>query len=451
MSRANRETCLPRTLISRRLFSDPPRRALNSQVPTSSVMTKIKKPRGIRHDRHCHRCRVKGIKCDLNRPRCQPCQQNKATCTYPQRVVWMGEKKDLATSEASILISHSPETRCPTVNAIESSSKTLPVNLYGFIDLISHFYKEIQSKNDNLPEQAVKLISRTLSFARSQLRGSDNKQSIQTHLGALTNLSKVIESGHPIALFGIATFAMFEVCCGSFGRWHRHLQGARSLLDLHCRNKSELDGLAAQIPGLEEILAYLVWFDVTGALVQNRPLIFDDWHRQVLGPSFFLSVGCPSDSFELFAYLANPDLHIDGLDLSARAMNQIIQLDSSDTSDNGFASIVFRCTGAIVAFGKISGKDESTLSALHGDVLSRMVDRVCDAISKMATTSRFYVHLATPAYLAGMHAISAKQCESLRSYWRNCQLCDFPRYPDAQEQCEQRWRNRSIPISIVSS
>lgn len=361
----------------------------------------------------------------------------------------MGEKRDSATSEAPVSISSSPNPSCNTVNSIQSSSKAIPVNLYGFIDLISHFYKEIQSKHDDLPDQAVKLISRTLSFARSQLQGSDNKKSIQTHLGALTNLSKVIESGHPIALFGIATFAMFEVCCGSFGRWHRHLQGARSLLDLHCRNKTELDTLASQIPGLEEILAYLVWFDVTGALVQTRALIFDDWHRQVLGPSFFDSVGCPTDSFELFAYLANPDLHHDALDLSARAMNQIIQLDSSGTTDNGFATTVFRCTGAIVAFGMISGKNETSLSRLHGDVISRMVDRVCDAISKMATNSRFYVHLATPAYLAGMHATSAKQCESLRSYWRNCQLCDFPRYPDAQEQCEQRWRDRSIPISLV--
>ncbi|KAJ6031142.1 hypothetical protein N7540_001874 [Penicillium herquei] len=407
----------------------------------------MKKPRGIRHDRHCHRCHSKGLKCDLNRPRCQPCQQEGTTCSYPQRLVWMGAKKESPRKTSSCTAPSAASSSSPAaadlgLGRIELPNKNIPINLYGFIDLLSHFYREIQASEQELPAEAVKLISRTLNFARSRLRGSDNKQSIQTHLGALTNLSKVIESGHPIALFGIATFAIFEVCCGSFGRWHRHLQGARSLLDLHCQNKEQLDQLAARIPGLGDILAYLVWFDVTGALVRKSPLLFDDWHRQILGPSFYDSVGCPADTFELFVHLAK-DVNINVLDLSARAMDQIISLDSGDQTEIGLATVVFRCTGAIGAFSRAGSKQEET-SSVHSGILSKMIDRVCDAISKMPTSSRFYVHLATPAFLIGMHATNAEQCESLRAYWRNCQQCDFPRYPDAQEQCERRWRSRMI-------
>ncbi|KAJ5594151.1 uncharacterized protein N7459_000359 [Penicillium hispanicum] len=409
-------------------------------------MTGIKKPRGIRHDRHCHGCRVKGIKCDLNRPRCQSCQQSGTTCSYPQRVVWIGEKKP-ATPKAA---SKSPCSSPATTSASEQhagelhTTKNIPVNLYGFIDLLSHFYQEINLSNKELPHEGVELISRTLSFARARLQGANNQQSIQSHLGALMNLSKVIESAHPIALFAIATFAIFEVCCGSFGKWHRHLQGARSLLDLHCRDKKDFDGLAKQIPGLADVLAYLVWFDVTGALVRQSALIFGDWHRGILCAAFFDSVGCPPDTFELFAYLAKPDVDIDVVDLSSRAMDQVLRLSTVDSTERGLAAVVYRCTGAIVAFGRVGDSSSNASQSFHSDVISSMVDRVCNAISDISTGSRFYVHLATPAYLTGMHASTVRQCETLRAYWRNCQMCDFPRYPDAQEQCERRWRSRMI-------
>lgn len=410
------------------------------------MMSSIKKPRGIRHDRHCHRCRVKGIKCDLNRPRCHPCQQaggTGATCSYPQRVVWMGDKKEGPVKKKSQSPVLPPEQPISASCAAQENSNNTAINLYGFIDLLSHFYQQIQSTKKDLPDEAVKLISHTLSFARSRLQGSENKQSIQTHLGALKNLSKVIESGHPIALFGIATFAIFEVCCGSFGQWYRHLQGARSLLDLHCRNKGELDTLVSQIPGLADVLTYLVWFDVMGALVGDTALIFDGLHRQILTPAFFESVGCPLDTFDLLVDLASRNINLSNLDLSSKAMDQILQLDAVDSTDCGLAAVVYRCTGAIVAFG-LAGTRNETPSSTYNAVLSKMVDRACDGISSIPPSSRFYVHLASPAYLTGMHATTTKQCEIVRNYWHNCQLCDFPRYPDALEQCERRWRSKMI-------
>uniref|UniRef100_A0A0D2XLH1 Zn(2)-C6 fungal-type domain-containing protein n=1 Tax=Fusarium oxysporum (strain Fo5176) TaxID=660025 RepID=A0A0D2XLH1_FUSOF len=47
------------------------------------------KPRGIRRDRDCQTCKARGVKCDLNRPRCLPCVESGYACgDYPQRVVW---------------------------------------------------------------------------------------------------------------------------------------------------------------------------------------------------------------------------------------------------------------------------------------------------------------------------------------------------------------------------
>jgi hypothetical protein len=156
--------------------------------------------------------------------------------------------------------------------------------------------------------------------------GREGEHSIKVLVKCLLN---------PIALFGIATFAIFEVCCGSFGKWTRHLQGARSLLDLHCRNKPELDNLTQRIPGLGDVLAYLVWFDVTGALVRESGLMFGDWHREILTAVFFDSVGCPHDTFGLFVRLAKGDVG-DDLDLCALAMDQVLALDS-DSSDRSLA------------------------------------------------------------------------------------------------------------------
>ncbi|KAJ5118724.1 Protein of unknown function DUF3468 [Penicillium atrosanguineum] len=303
--------------------------------------------------------------------------------------------------------------------------------------MLSHYYQEIKSSSSDLPNEAIQLISRTINFARSRLEGNDNKQSIQSHLVALSNLSKIIATGHPIALFGIATFAIFEVCCGSFGKWTRHLQGARSLLDMHCRNKSELDNLTQRIPGLGDVLAYLVWFDVTGALVRDSGLMFDDWHREILTPVFFESVGCPDDTFRLFVRLAKGEFG-NGLDLCSLAMDQILALDS-DSSDGGLAVTVYRGAGSIVAYSQ-AGEKHDNRSTIYSNTISSMVDRVCGTISRLPTTSRYYVHLATPAFLTGMNACTPAQCEIIRGYWRNCQSCEFPRYPDGEEQCERRWK-----------
>ncbi|KAJ5124260.1 Protein of unknown function DUF3468 [Penicillium bovifimosum] len=412
-------------------------------------MKRVKKPRGIRHDRDCHRCKARGVKCDLNRPRCQACLQVGEACNYPLRVVWVQDKKQKVPSSLGLKTDSAQNQLSRifknTEHISDADTKSTSINLYGFVDLLDTFYQQIQSSTRSIPEEGIQLISRTLSFARSRLEDANNGEAIQSHLMALTNLSQVIKSAHPIALFGIATFAMFEVCSGSFGNWHCHLQGARSLLDLHCRCKADLDDLCSEIAGLADILAYLVWFDVTGALTSDSPLIFDDWHRETLSDTFFESVGCPADTFDLFVYLgkhlktAGPNI----MDLSARAMDQILRLGVAKT-DRNLAATVYQAAAAIVAFARAAAVSGDPLTSYQSNVISTMVDRVCDAIAGIPSTSRFYVHLATPAYLTGMHASTTRQCDIIRGYWRNCQLYDFPRYPDAEAQCERRWKTCGV-------
>lgn len=401
----------------------------------------------MRKDRHCHRCQLLGIKCDLNRPSCQSCRHERASCNYPRRLKWMDEHKSVESDSTTAHESISTEDTASTSSkGSPSGFENMPINLHGFIDMLSHFYREIQSSKQDLPNETIQLISRTLNFAQSRLKGS-GRRSIQSHLVALANLSQVIESGHPIALFGIATFAIFEVCCGSFGQWHRHLHGARSLLDLHAHSRTDIDKMASQMPGLIDVLVYLLWFDVTGALIRESDLIFDDWHRELMSHQFLDSVGCPPDTFELLAHLSKRNITPDIKDASCRAMEQIMLLDSGDISDRGLASLVYRCAAAMGALGTLSGSEDehpSSSPCRQEGLISQMVDRVCAAISKTPPSSRFYVHLATPAYITSMHASKKYQCDILRFYWRNCQISDFPRYPDAQEQCEAKWRKRAI-------
>lgn len=210
------------------------------------------------------------------------------------------------------------------------------------------------------------------------------------------------------------------------------------MLNIHCSEKTELDSLTERVPGLADVLAYLLWFDVTGALVQGGGLIFEDWHREVLSTSFFESVGCPADTFGLFVDLVKGDLDQNVLGLCSKAIEQVLQIDGGESSDRSLAATVYRCAGSIEAFTRArnhAGNEED----LHASMTASMVSKMCDAITRIPTTSRFYVHLATPAFLSAVHVTSAEHREVLRGYWRNCRLCEFPRYPDAEQQCERRW------------
>ncbi|KAF4973998.1 hypothetical protein FZEAL_9066 [Fusarium zealandicum] len=116
-------------------------------------------------------------------------------------------------------------------------------------------------------------------------------------LAALSSLNEALQTADPVAFLGIAVFAFFEVVSdGVFGQWQRHLRGARSLLDYHCRSREELDVLSNRVTGLAEMVAFFSWWDTTGTVVrklsgghagEDDRLIFLDWHRDVMDEDFF--------------------------------------------------------------------------------------------------------------------------------------------------------------------
>jgi hypothetical protein len=337
------------------------------------------------------------------------------------------------------------------------------MNQYSFVKRLTAFYEQIKSaegwskgRENYTSNEAIQLVSRIWDFARSRMQGYNNStsgpgeassiESVRYHVAALMGLNEAIESAHPVALFGIATFAFFEVCDGSFGEWQCHLYGARSLLDFHCRSRADLDQLSEEILGLADIVAHLVWFDTMGTIIRgSRGLIFDGWHRETLNDSFFAVVGCPRDTFDLFVTLSKLDVDVEAIDLSVLAMDQLLRLDSADSTDRGRTASAYRCAATIAALGQIG----DVASVSRSIALASAVDRACDIIASIPTTSGFYIHLAATAYLAGINATTTRQCEVVRAYWQNCRSCDFPHYPDGLSRCEEKWRDRFSSSTIA--
>lgn len=395
------------------------------------------KPRGIRRDRDCRLCKARGVKCDLNRPRCQPCVQAGLACGYPQRVVWAGERRKKPSSASA-----GSATACSANNP------------YSFLRRLTAFYEQVQSTASKNPsDKAIQLVSRVWDFVVSRIhrsRSTDaDADAVRSHVAALMGLNEAIQQAHPIALFGIATFAFFEVCEGPFGQWQRHLYGARSLLDLHCRCRADLDRLSQQISGLTEIVAHLVWFDAMGAIIRgSRGLIFDYWHRETLTDSFFAVVGCPADTFALFVSLARlqPEMH--PLDLSFRAMDQLLKLQRAhpdDVTERGQTANAWRCAAVIAILSRI---DDGSSAPTRRTTLAAVVDRACQAIASIPPSSGFYVHLAATAYLAGLNATTTAQCDVIRTYWQNCRSGALSYYPDGLERCEERWQAEGLARSV---
>lgn len=342
----------------------------------------------------------------------------------------------------------------------ESSNGNLITNQYSFIKRLTAFYEQIKSTEGRSPngtdgsylsDEAIRLVSRVWDFTRARLQGyhattSEDEEeppsveSMRYHVAALMGLSEAIERAHPIALFGIATFAFFEVCDGAFGEWQCHLYGARSLLDCHCRSWADLDRLSQDLTGLTEILAHLVWFDTMGAIIRGSTgLIFDDWHRETLNESFFHGVGCPAETFDLFVDLAKAEFDVDPVELCFRAMDQLLKLDL-DLTDRGRTASAYRCAAAIAVLARMDDEEAPTTTPSRRIALASAVDRACQVIASIPPTSGFYIHLAATAYLAGINATTVQQCEIVRAYWQNCRASDFPHYPDGQARCEEKWR-----------
>lgn len=326
-------------------------------------------------------------------------------------------------------------------------------------------------------------------------RRHDSLEMVKHRLAALAHVNRAIDAANPFAFLGIATFAVFEVCDDTtFGEWQRHLYGARHLLDYHhCQSLADLQRLAAMVPGLMDILARLVWFDVSGAVVHvavdgpllssvneciaghvenkaadslpplitattslsapARPgLIFDDWHRQVLlDDEFFATVGVSADACALYVDVAEARLAQHSTRACLRATEQLLRVTAGPgLSDWELAANVNRCAAALALLQQARRAwrasptyeaNTSTEENLSWKVtLAAAVDKLCAALAATPASSRFYIHLAVGAYVAGMQARTQEHCAIIRQYWRNCNVRGISRYPGGLARCEEHWR-----------
>ncbi|KAF4958976.1 hypothetical protein FSARC_10879 [Fusarium sarcochroum] len=298
-------------------------------------------------------------------------------------------------------------------------------------------WAEAHSPQDPRYDQGLELIAQVDNFLQARInrhgRGSaspsstssteelasshdasDEDTSMSHRLAALSSLSQALNTADPAAFLGIAVFAFFEVISDrAFGEWDCHLRGARSLLDYHCRSSDELNVLSRRFTGLDEIVAYFGWWDTTSTIVRKSTsssnigtqegLIFDDWHRSVLGDDFFNRVGCPPETFWLFVSLAKGNGPADSRERLTQAMSQLLKL-GMDNTERGKCVDVYRCAAAIaiLTWPKLDVESDIPTSSTSSDItLTAAVDRICHIIESACPRSRFLAHMATPAYLAG--------------------------------------------------
>ncbi|KAI8721543.1 Zn(2)-C6 fungal-type domain-containing protein [Fusarium sp. LHS14.1] len=479
--------------------------------------------RGIRRDRDCRSCKSRGVKCDLNRPRCLPCVQSGLTCGgYPQRVVWATNKTPVTPtpelsgmeraaahdnheassleSQPQLLLVYSPTSEATPQSfhtglpghqrtashpqhrfADRLSAWCTELRLSGFVDgderrarvavattrLLDHverilrWHMEYQS---TLPPTPLKPLHRPSGQGVETLNvreyGTETDFELQ-YVDALASLNQVLENANPVAFLGILVLAYFEVLSTSaFGQWQFHLQGARSLLDHHFQSREDIERLGPPIGNLPEMIAYFSWWDVAGVVVRHLSasraeshgrLIFLDWHRDLIGAEFFDTVGCPPEIFQLFVSLAKStgtshEVSEEEALFAEReryvlAIQQLLQLGLVEDGQ-GLCRDTWRCAAviALLTWDSPSQPTDDLMDDCRQKALTSAVDRICRGISSVPLTSRLYMHMAKPVFLAGINATSLTQCEVIREYWCNLQADGAPRHLGALAQCEERWK-----------
>lgn len=448
----------------------------------------IGKPRGRRRDRDCQTCKLRHVKCDLNRPSCDECVGAGLPCRgYANRVVWVGGTTDQGYKDLGNA-SPSPPTRGDAVAALEISP-ALPFSspestskfpsqsddhhvdwggtdrnsfigpLVALCQNIIHIGGDAlgQGNNQYLSPEVIRLISKLRDFAQARIDTHpsqagesaakeiwESDDAARYRVDALVGLKDTLAVANPFALVGIAAFAFFDVCDSGFGQWQRHLVGAKSLLDYHCKCRQDLDRLTRDITGLTAMVSRLIWFDVMGAIVRgSADMIFESWHREVLDDAFFRIVGCSSDTFHLFARIAARDGDVDVSMLYLYAMDELLKLDQGN-SDWDRAADAYRCAAVIAILRQVRDRQSSASQSPPDHLISSSVDRTCRILGSLSSSSQYYIHLAVPAYLAGINATTLAQCDVVRGYWQNCTHAGVRRYPDGLERCEARWREAGL-------
>ncbi|KAL2208037.1 hypothetical protein CC79DRAFT_807752 [Sarocladium strictum] len=461
----------------------------NARLNPDGTPRAIGKPRGRRRDRDCQTCKLRNVKCDLNRPSCDECTAAGVPCRgYTARVVWVGSATD-QSHEASGNISASPPIGPTATTALSQSSPNATLSspdsilkspsqnddhqvdwagtdrnsfigpLVALCQSIIHLGGDAlgPGQNQYISPEVIRLISKLRDFAQARIDTHpsqagesaakeiwESDDAARYRVDALVGLKETLAVANPFALIGIAAFAFFDVCDSGFGQWQRHLVGAKSLLDYHCTCRQDLDRLTRDVTGLTAMVSRLIWFDVMGAIVRgSSDMIFEPWHREVLDDEFFRIVGCPSDTFHLFARIAAHDPSTDASELYLCAMDELLKLNQGG-NDWDRAADAYRCAAVIAILCQVRDRQSLTSPSPSENLISSAVDRTCRILVSLSSSSQYYIHLAVTAYLAGINATTLAQCDVVRNYWQNCTHAGVRRYPDGLERCEARWRETGL-------
>lgn len=431
------------------------------------------KPRGLRRDRDCYTCRERNVKCDLNRPACTPCVDANLNCAgYPARLVWSTEKnqRSFSTSRASVSPTHGQfpalvrqaskdvlrrTTSTPLLPKVEQSSPRQYSHFHWGVRAIQ---KAREHSKDSVEqpdaESKVKVLDTVWKFVESYLESTNSTpgvsfelRSLQFKASAIEELKHCINQGMLEAVFATLAFAYFDVSQGSFGLWNQHLQGARSLLDLHCSDKSQLQEACKGLPGLQCAVTLLAWYDITGVIasirgnkVCSRALIFEDWHRDVMDREFFDLIGCTKHTFDALVKVVKSGV------ATPRSIATFLEslddvLSSSDvplTAESHHANMGWKYTCLLTTINHCFPQP------VLRHIQDTLVSKICIIINSLIVGSTLYKHFALPVFVAAMNASNPEHLSIIRNYWGYLAACEFPLYPDALAICESHWDELGI-------
>ncbi|CAJ0555436.1 Ff.00g055010.m01.CDS01 [Fusarium sp. VM40] len=401
------------------------------------------KPRGFRRDRDCFNCRAepKGVKCDLNRPFCGPCLAADVQCRgYPNRIRWAQDRGTNGSELTSLSL--------PLVDTGEKCSGILKAGEEDDADVnwTTHYDKyldfittkfalaraslgQCKESKDTLAD-VWQLVWHRTSIS-GQLQPGDNldAESLAMQSAALRGLNAALKKDEITAIFGIVTFAFLDVYEAPFGDWKRHLLGARALLDLHCTDRTGLQGLYQRVPGLRQAVSLLMWYDVMGAfLTMNDLLIFEEWHRVDMDENLFQLVHCPRSAFELAILVMQARaVGQKGHSLHLQITKQLLLCQNTDhqTRPAPLLQDAWRYGIVMAAINLDRSSDNQELD----ETMCLLAERICQAVKATPPNSGRYRHLAGPIMLLGANSRLPRCAEVVDSYWMTCSSLRPPIYP----------------------
>lgn len=277
-----------------------------------------------------------------------------------------------------------------------------------------------------------------------RLRESGSHHALDKHLlysRALQGLNQAVQESDILAIFGMTTLAFLDVREGPFGRWARHLRGAKALLDLHCQDFEALSRLYSTTPGLKQAVSLLLWYDVMGLVIhQDRRLIFDDFHRRDMEPTFFELVGCAQDTFRLYVEIAQGYTTAAPHQAYHRICTQLLKVSHSPDNEMLLLQDAWRYAAFYVALDYLhpgSVKETDEAAAL-------VADSICDIVDKiLPLESHLFVHLKVQVFFMGIFAPKERHLLKADSFWRFCESSSPPSYSMAQKLSAARRKRRS--------